>query len=204
MPKAAKTPASPADESHGAAPLRGAAKTRQAIADAARELFATQEFADTSVRMIAARAGADPALVIRYFGSKEQLFLETVQFHRLFAPAMAGPLEGLGQRIVLALLSTERDASFSAYRAMMRASGSDVVRQRLQEAIQEMFVAPLAPRIEGPDGALRARLVAAQLAGLIDGIAILEDPALRRASRDRLARVYGAAIQSLLSPPPDA
>ncbi|MCW2785980.1 MAG: TetR/AcrR family transcriptional regulator [Marmoricola sp.] len=180
--------------------LKGAAKTRQAISDAARELFAHEEYANASVRNIASKAGADPALVIRYFGSKEQLFLETVQFEGFFELAMAGPLEGLGERIVSALLSDQRDAGFSAYRAMMRASGSEVIRRRLLEAIHEMFVEPLAPRLKGPDAALRARLVAAQLAGLIDGIAILEDAELAATDRKRLSEVYGAALQGLIQP----
>ena len=111
--------------------LAGAARTRQAIADAARSLFATHEYADASVRTIAAEAGVDPALVIRYFSSKENLFLETVEFTELFQRAMAGPLDGLGERLLNSLLGAEHDASFSAYRALMRASGSDQVRERL-------------------------------------------------------------------------
>ncbi|MCW2750901.1 MAG: putative TetR family transcriptional regulator [Aeromicrobium sp.] len=192
MPKVVKT------DQDAEVALKGAAKTRQAISDAARDLFARQEYAEASVRTIAAQAGVDPALVIRYFTSKENLFLETVEFRGIFEQAMAGPLDGLGQRIVTALLSDERDAGFSAYRAMMRASGSELIRKRLLEAIHQMFVEPLAPRLKGADAALRARLVAAQLAGLIDGIAILEDAELAGVDRKRLAKVYGVALQSLI------
>lgn len=181
--------------------LKGAAKTRQAIAEAARDLFAHNEYANTSVRVIAAKAGADPALVIRYFGSKEQLFLETVEFEGFFAPAMAGPLAGLGERIVTALLNDEVDSGFSAYRALVRASSSAVIRERLLRAIDEMFVKPLAPRLKGPDAALRARLVAAQLAGLVDSIAVFEDAELAATDRERLAKIYGRALQSLINSP---
>jgi AcrR family transcriptional regulator len=180
----------------------GAAKTRLAIADAARELFATHEYADASVRTIAARAGADPALVIRYFKSKENLFLETVAFEGFFEPAMAGPLDGLGVRLVDALLSDEHDAGFTAYRALLRASGSELVRERLQQAIHHMFVEPLAPRLSGDDVELRARLVAAQIGGLIDAIAILGDTVIGGAERAHLATVYGAALQSLITDAP--
>lgn len=178
-----------------------AAATKQAIAEAAQELFSTHEYADASVRAIAARAGVDPALVIRYFTSKENLFLETVGFTGHFGEAMAGPTDGLGVRIVGALLSAEAAKGFAAYRALMRASGSAPVRARLLEAIDAQFVAPLIPRLEGPDAPLRARLVAAQLAGLVDGIAILGDTELIAVDRTTLARVYGAAIQVLLDEP---
>lgn len=179
------------------APLTKSGRTREAIAKAARELFVTHDYADASVRTIAARAGVDPALVIRYFKSKENLFLETVGFEGFFAQAMSGPLEGLGRRLVSALLSDQRDG-FASYRALMRASGSELVRERLQEAIDTMFVEPLAPRLSGPDAELRARLISAQISGLITAIAILGDKVLAATDRDRLAEVYGAAIQGLI------
>lgn len=179
------------------APLTKSGRTREAIARAARDLFVTHDYTDASVRAIAARAGVDPALVIRYFKSKENLFLETVGFEGFFTQAMSGPLDGLGRRLVSALLSDERDG-FAAYRALMRASGSDLVRERLQEAIDTMFVEPLAPRLSGPDVELRARLVSAQLSGLITAIAILGDKVLAGAERDRLAEVYGDAVQGLI------
>ncbi len=176
-----------------------AARTRTAIADAARVMFASAGYGDTSVRAIAAAAAVDPALVIRHFGSKENLFLETVGFHGFFKQAMDGPLDGMGRRLVTSLLRDEHDPTFSAYRAMLLASGSEPVRARMAEAIHGMFVEPLAPRLSGPDAALRARLVAAQIAGLMDAIAILADPVVAQADRKRLARLYGAAIQSLIT-----
>ncbi|MCW2858091.1 MAG: TetR family transcriptional regulator [Marmoricola sp.] len=178
-----------------------AARTRTAIADAARVLFATDGYGDTSVRAIATRAGVDPALVIRHFGSKEKLFLDTVGFRGFFKQAMDGPLEGMGERLVTSLLGDQHDPTFSAYRAMMHASGSEPVRVRLGEAIHGMFVEPLAPRLSGPDTALRARLIAAQLGGLIDAIAIFADPEVADADRERLATYFGTAIQSLITYP---
>src|SRR4029434_4340364 len=49
-------------------------RTRAAILQAAQELFATQGYERTTVRDVAARAAIDPAMVMRYFGSKEGLF----------------------------------------------------------------------------------------------------------------------------------
>ena len=58
----------------------GESGTRERIADAARVLFAEQGFDRTSVRAVAAKAGVDPALVHHYFGTKQRLFLEAVDF----------------------------------------------------------------------------------------------------------------------------
>jgi AcrR family transcriptional regulator len=175
-----------------------AARTKTAILDAARRLFVTHGYGETSVRAIAGEAGVDPALVIRHFGSKEKLFLDTVTFRDFFAHVTAGPLEGMGARIVANLRNNRVDPTFSAYRAMMRASDSDLVRERLVSAMQVMFVEPLAPRLEGPDAVLRARLIAAQVGGLIDAIAILGDPVIAGADSERLETLFGAAIQTLI------
>ncbi len=48
-------------------------RTRAAILDAAQKLFAQHGHDRTTVRDIAATASIDPALVIRYFGSKDGL-----------------------------------------------------------------------------------------------------------------------------------
>ena len=47
---------------------------RESILNAAREEFAAVGFDRSTVRSVAAKAGADPAMVIRYYGSKEGLF----------------------------------------------------------------------------------------------------------------------------------
>ena len=51
--------------------VRKSDRTRAAILDAAQKLFAEHGHERTTVREIAAKASVDPALVIRYFGSKD-------------------------------------------------------------------------------------------------------------------------------------
>jgi len=55
---------------------RDAARTRQALLDAARRRFARDGYAATTVRDIADDAGVNVALISRYFASKEGLFEE--------------------------------------------------------------------------------------------------------------------------------
>ncbi|MCC2628726.1 MAG: transcriptional regulator, partial [Thermomicrobiales bacterium] len=57
---------------------RNAKATRQAILEAAKICFMHDGYEQVGVREIAARAGVDPSLVNRYFGSKEGLFSEAV------------------------------------------------------------------------------------------------------------------------------
>lgn len=54
--------------------------TRQRITEAAQKLFGEVGYQRTTVRAVADRAAINPALVIRYFGSKEGLFAATARF----------------------------------------------------------------------------------------------------------------------------
>lgn len=162
--------------------------TREAIAAAAGRLFAAHGYAGTSVRAVAAAAGVDPALVIRHFGSKERLFLDTTDLAGQFGGATGGDLSRLGHNLVRALVGPGRDVRLAAYRSMMRATDSEAVRGRLLEALEEMFVAPLAPRLPGPHAELRARLIGAQVSGLLDALTMVGDPVVRTADPDLLDR----------------
>lgn len=52
---------------------------RAAILDAAAEAFASNSYADVTISMIAAEAGASNALVYRYFAGKEELYVALVR-----------------------------------------------------------------------------------------------------------------------------
>ena len=172
--------------------------SRVAIRDAAVRLFAARGFAGTSVRDIAGDAGVDAALVIRHFGSKEGLFLETMrlEFDEL---DLDGPVGTLGERLIRSLLDAD-DHVRGVYLALIRASDAGEVSSALREAHEEGFVAPLAARLEREDAALRARLAAAMVGGLFYGLWIVGDDTLLATPHDELARRYGAALQSVLTP----
>ena len=52
--------------------------TRRAILDAARSTFAGRGYEQTTIRAVAAQAGVDASMVMRYFGSKAGLFTAAV------------------------------------------------------------------------------------------------------------------------------
>src|SRR5882724_4641435 len=54
--------------------------TRAAILAAARERFATDGYERATIRAIAADATVDPALVMRYYGTKEGLVAAAAEF----------------------------------------------------------------------------------------------------------------------------
>jgi AcrR family transcriptional regulator len=178
------------------------AESRARIARAAQEFFMKNGFLETSVREIAREAGVDAALVIRYFGSKEQLFLETIAMAGYLDVAVEGPLEGMGERLVWLILEGER--GLIHFSALMRASDKEGVREYLAAAVELQLVRPLAPRLTAPDAELRAHLVAAQIIGLLAMLGILHDESLIHSDAEHLAALYGKAIQVLIDGNPQA
>lgn len=175
--------------------------TRTAIEGAARTLFAERGFDGASVRGIAGEAGVDPALVIRHFGSKEALFLRTVDTSLGIGSVLDGPLEDVGRRLVAYFLDPARPVIRQRYVALAQAAHHDQVREEMNRHTAETYVAPLAPRLAGADAELRVALAVAQLAGLLDLLFLQRDPILTAADPAAVIATYGDAIQRLLTPP---
>ncbi|HEY8587923.1 MAG TPA: TetR family transcriptional regulator, partial [Naasia sp.] len=144
---------------------RSGQETREGIRAAAVQLFLERGYAGTSVRDIAGRAQADPALVIRHFGSKEQLFLDAMQVEFDDDPLLSAPLETLGESFIAYVLT--HDELRGVFLALLRASDGSGIGSRLKDIHETAFIGPLRRRLGGPDAELRARLAAALVGGLL-------------------------------------
>src|SRR5680860_1119596 len=80
----------------------GPSTTREGIADAARKRFSDLGYERTTIRGIAADAGVDPALVVHFFNSKQELFVAVMVLpfepEEVFPRILAGPRAEVGLR----------------------------------------------------------------------------------------------------------
>lgn len=171
--------------------------TREAIRVAAARLFLERGYARTPVRDIAGAAGVNAALVIRYFGSKEELFLETMRLNIDDEPLLDVPIASFGARFVEVVLS--RDDIRGVYLALVRGSGELRIAERLREVHENALVAPLRSRLSGVDADLRARMAAAAVGGLLYSLWVVEDAALA-VDRAVLVERYGEIVQRIITP----
>jgi AcrR family transcriptional regulator len=147
---------------------RNAAATRQAILEAARASFMCDGYEQVGVREIAGRAGVDPALVNRYFGSKEGLFAEAVASKFDLRALFAGDRATLGERLARYVLQKKSSSDgYDPLVALLRSTSCEAPARMLREALQDGFVRPLAASLEGPDALQRAELVGSTLLGLL-------------------------------------
>ncbi|GAA4491371.1 TetR family transcriptional regulator [Microbacterium panaciterrae] len=171
------------------------------IRDAAEDQFSSRGYAATSIRDIAAAAGVDPSIVIRHFGSKEALFVDTVRLRARDAGILSGPISQVGERLVRQVLAQPDDLvrSRGAFAALLRASDSDDVQALLRQELKASIIDAVEARLPPPDAKLRAHLFCAQLIGLFTALWVIEDVELTAANRDALAVSYGALLQQALT-----
>jgi AcrR family transcriptional regulator len=138
---------------------------REAILGAARTRFATDGYDRATVRAIAADAGVDPSMVMRYFGSKRQLFARTADFDLRLPDLTAIARERIGH--VLAAHLLDRWEGDEALQILLRTATTDA---DAAERMRGIFAGQLAPQITTITGdpgtaATRAGLVATQALG---------------------------------------
>lgn len=180
--------------------------TRQQILDVARNTFAAVGFTKASIRRIAAAAGVDPALVHHYFGSKDELFLATVQVQvnprQVVEHLVAGGVEGLGTRMLATILQVwDSPAGASLVAAVRTAVGDPGPRQALTQFVTTEIVSRLLRALHHTDAEaeLRGGLLASQILGVMIGRYVLELPALTRMDPDVLVAAVGPTLQHYLT-----
>lgn len=177
---------------------RDSAASREALLDAAVELFAERGYDRTTVRDIAGRAGVNQALLFRYFGSKEALFAAVVAREGRDKLA-AGPENELFARILRAVLDVSHTAHpDNALRIMLRSSGEDVAASEIRKELTEDYVRVLAGLTDSPDGDLRAQLVLAWIVGIDLLRSVSVTPPLADTDPERIVACVLPAAQTLL------
>ena len=176
---------------------RSADRTRAAILAAARECFTETGYDGTGLRAIAGRAGANVALVQRYFGSKQGLFLAAIPPHLDISLLLDGPMTEFGIRAA-AILRMKKDRGFDPMLALLRALSTPSLAPVLAETLSRQVIAPLAARIKGHDSGLRAALIISHLAGYEMMLRSLKLPELRDARPSSRETAFAVSLQRLV------
>src|SRR5437773_2847467 len=173
-------------------------RTKAAILAAARKHFAASGYERATIRIIAADAGIDPAMVMRYFGNKEKLFAAAAEFDLRLPDLAAGPRGTVGS--VLVGHFHDRWESDDTLQALLRAAVSykvAVARLRAVFATQVMpAVAPLCK--DRATAATRIGLVATQMLGMALCRYVLRLPPVVALDRAAVIEWLGPTIQHYL------
>ena len=141
---------------------------RLAILEAARSSFGERGYARATVRDIAARAGVTHGLVLRQFGTKENLFLAAVPGRRELEQAVPGDREFLPERVAQAYVTRmEADAVGDPLVVLLRSVASDQqAAATLLAAMSENSIQVYQEVLEGDDVPVRVAMLGAHLIGV--------------------------------------
>jgi AcrR family transcriptional regulator len=183
-------------------PRANGGEAREAILQAAREQFATHGYEATTLRAIARAAGVDAALPSYHFGSKNALFVATLQLPvtpgEIIDGLLADGLDGAGERLVRRLLIVWDDPERGApLIAVLRSAATH--GEAMREFVEREIVARFAAAIDGPDATLRAGALVSQVLGLVTARYVLHIEPLHSASHDELAALVGPTLQRYLT-----
>ncbi|HZQ34071.1 MAG TPA: TetR family transcriptional regulator [Mycobacterium sp.] len=176
---------------------RNSERTKAAILSAARERFAAVGYDAATIRAIAADAGIDPAMVMRYYGSKDQLFAAAAEFDLRF-PDLSGVDESdVGKAVVTHFLNRWEDDE-----ALVLLLRTSTTNSEAAQRMRQIFVGqlePLVARLVPRDAAARAGLIATQILGLALCRYVLKLPPVAGMSREDVVAWIGPTLQRYLA-----
>lgn len=176
--------------------------TRAAILAAARRRFAADGYDRATIRAIAADANIDPSMVMRYYGSKENLFAAAAHFELDLPDLGRVPPDHLGETAVRMFL--DRWDGPAPFPILLRAAvTNDQAADRMRAIFRDQVTTALAVALPPDELAERSALVATQLIGLALCRYILQLDPIATMPVETLVRRYAPTIQRYLTGPLD-
>jgi hypothetical protein len=175
--------------------------SREAILEAAREVFSERGYARATIREIARRAGVTHGLVMRHFGTKEQLLIEALPGPRVLAGVVPGDLDTLPDRVAAVFVAeTESAGGDHALVALIRSAASgEAVAMPLYAAMEREITAAFREAL-GPGTEAYADLLGSLLIGVTFARHVARTGALAELTREELTGYLAPAIRALLAP----
>ena len=176
---------------------RTSQETKAAILAAARERFGATGFQAATIRGIAADAGIDPSMVMRYFGSKDKLFAAAAEFDLRFPDLTELDRAAVGRSLVSHFL--QRWEGDEALVILLRSSATNAdAAQRMQQIFTTQLQPLVQPwfRLRNPAGG--SALIATQILGMAWCRFVLRLPPVVKMSRAEIVDWIGPTIQRYL------
>ncbi|RJO78364.1 TetR/AcrR family transcriptional regulator [Nocardia panacis] len=177
---------------------RDADARRADILAAARRAFARHAYADTTIAAIAGDAGVSPALVMKYYGTKEHLFTQVFTFDSDATALFDAPLDCLARHMVLHLLATQRGQTRDPILRIAFSRHHLELGGQARANFRTQVIDALAARLPGAGAALRAEMAVGVLLGLAALYATVQADQLTQLAPDEVADLYVPLLQPLL------
>ncbi|WP_084398975.1 TetR/AcrR family transcriptional regulator [Henriciella aquimarina] len=178
---------------------RDAERTRQSILEAAQDVFSRHPYAEASLKEITSLAGANAALVSRYFGSKEKLFEAALTASLDPTPLMPASRVEFGERLVAAFIRPV-PGRINPLPMLIFATAEARLQAVALKLLRERIVLPLAEWLGGVGAEVQAARIMVIASGFFTYRSLLPLEAMQgdldENTRAWLVRAFQSAIDA--------
>jgi AcrR family transcriptional regulator len=184
---------------------QGEPVSRETVLQAAKRQFAINGYEKTTLRAIARDAHVDPSMVLYLFGSKEELFRESLRLimdPEVLVAALAEGDGDIGTRMVRMYLRIwETPDTAASMRAMLQSATSNADAHEAFRGFMQSYVLPaVSDALGGGEQArLRGMLAGSQLVGVAMLRYVMQIPPLATLSGDELERLIAPTLTRYLT-----
>jgi len=189
---------------------QGEPVSRDAVLSTAKQRFATEGYEKTTLRVIAQDAHVDPSMVLYLFGSKEELFRESLRLiidPEVLVAALTGAADDdpdIGTRMVRTYLRIwETPDTAASMRVMLQSATSNSDAQDAFRGFMQNYVLTAVSGVLGgrDEARLRAMLAAGTLVGTAMLRYIIQVPPLATLSADEVVKLIAPTVTRYLAAP---
>jgi AcrR family transcriptional regulator len=200
--------ASPAKTTKRRGRRLGEPVSRDVVLAAAKQRFGTEGYEKTTLRAIAQDAHVDPSMVLYLFGSKEELFRESLRLildPEVLVAALTGEADDdpdIGTRMVRTYLRIwETPDTAASMRVMLQSATSNADANDAFRGFMQNYVLTAVSGVlgGGEQARLRAMLGASTLVGTAMLRYIIQVPPLATLSADEVVRLVAPTVTRYLT-----
>jgi AcrR family transcriptional regulator len=197
--------ASPAKTTKRRGRRQGEPVSRDVVLAAAKKRFASEGYEKTTLRAIARDAHVDPSMVLYLFGSKEELFRESLRLildPAVLVAAMTGTDGDIGTRLVQTYLRIwESPDTAASMRAMLQSATSNTHAHDAFRSFMQNYVLTAVSGVlgGGEQARLRAMLAATNLVGTAMLRYIIQVPPLATLPGDEIVTLIAPTVTRYLT-----
>ena len=186
---------------------RNASRTSAEILTAAVTAFSNDGYAQAGIREIAAAARCNPALIRRYFGSKEDMFRAAMAASLDVEDLIAEGHAGFGDNVA-AILCGKANRESSPTSMMVLATADPGAKSIVEDLLKERIIGPLSEWLGPPQAELRAAAITVLCTGFTIYRDILPLPSLAGLNEAFATAWLSQALQAIVDgagfadPPP--
>ncbi len=193
-------------------PRRRSVDTRREILLSARKVFSERPYAEVSLKEIAADVGVSAPLIIKYFGTKENLFESQLDFSATADRLNEVPFGELGQHLTRIAVTSPADSPNSIVHRLADSGGNRHIVDAIGRVYREQVVDWLVKKIQeespspdaesadsGMDAETRAEAAMSMLAGLSLMRRLVTEDYFVSDRVDAFVNYYGSVIQGALN-----